>query len=163
MYRIALYGLVTRNPSVSDTFLCHLQIRSLFVPDSQWNVYRIARHRVTDRRIWYKMLSDTKGIRYRVTEAPNIKFIVKKENNMMLAILDVCINNKDPSCLLASLHPRNTFTRLLNNFFSVSSFSYKIGVIRTLVGRAYKINNTLLNFNEDVNKLYFIFKKISIP
>ena len=81
----------------------------------------------------------------------------------MLAFLDVCINNKDQSCLLASLHPRNTFTRLLNNFFSFSSFSYKIGLIRTLIDRAYKINNTLLNFNEDVNKLYFIFKKISIP
>ena len=48
----------------------------------------------------------------------SIKFIVKKENNIMLAFLDVCINNKDPSCLLTSLHPRNTFTRLLNNLFS---------------------------------------------
>ena len=58
----------------------------------------------------------------------------------MLAFLDVRINNKDPSCLLASLHPRNTFTLLLNNFFSFSSFSYKIGLIRILVDRAYKIN-----------------------
>ena len=82
---------------------------------------------------------------------------------MMLAFLDVCINNKDPSCLLTSLHPRYTFTRLLNNLFSFSSFSYKIGLIRTLVDRAYNINNNLLNFNEDANKLYFIFKKISIP
>ena len=81
----------------------------------------------------------------------------------MLAFLDVCINNKDPSCLLTSSHPINTFTRLLNNLFSSSSFPYKIGLIRTLVGRAYKINNSLLNFNEDANKLYFIFKKYQYP
>ena len=81
----------------------------------------------------------------------------------MLVFLDVCINNKDPSCLLTSLHPINTFTQLLNNLFSFSSFSYKIDLICMLVDRAYKINNTLLNFNEDANKLYFLFKKISIP
>ena len=69
VYRTALYDMVTRNRSVSGTFLCHFQSRALFVPDSQWNVYRITRYGVTERRIWYKKLSDTKGIRYRVTEA----------------------------------------------------------------------------------------------
>ena len=69
VYRIALYSVVRRNLSVSDTFLCHFQSRAIVVRDSQWNVYRIARYLVTERYIWYKKLSDTKGIRYRVSEA----------------------------------------------------------------------------------------------
>ena len=37
-------------PSVLYTFLCHFQSRALFVPDSQWNVYRMARYRATEWR-----------------------------------------------------------------------------------------------------------------
>ena len=84
VYQIALYSMVTRNLSVSDTFLYRFQSRALFVPDSQWNVYRIARHRVTDRRIWYKKLSDTKGIRYRVTEAKSSIYLsVRAQQNKL--------------------------------------------------------------------------------
>ena len=42
-----------------------LSKRSTFVLDSKWNVYRIARYRVTERRIWYRKLSDTKAIWYK--------------------------------------------------------------------------------------------------
>ena len=97
------------------------------------------------------------------SQHPNIKFTVEKGNNKMLAFLDVFINNKDPSCLFTSLHRKSTFTGLLTNFFSFTSFSYKIGLIRTLADRAFKINNSLLKFNEDAKKLYFIFKKNQYP
>ena len=55
------------------------------------------------------------------------------------------------------------FTGLFTNFFSFTSFSYKVGLIRTLVDRAYKINNSLLSFNNDVKKLTHIFKKTQFP
>ena len=69
MYRTALYCVVTRNLSVAVTFLSHFQSRALFVPDTQWNLYQIEKYLVTERRIWYKKLSDTKCIRYNATEA----------------------------------------------------------------------------------------------
>ena len=78
---------------------------------------------------------------------------MEKETNKVLAFLDICINNKDPSSLLTSVHRKGTF----------SSFSYKIGLIRTLVDRAYKINNSLAKFNDDVKKLYYMFKKNQYP
>ena len=34
------------------------------------------------------------------SQHPNIKFTIKKETNQMLSFLDVCVDNKDPSCLL---------------------------------------------------------------
>ena len=88
---------------------------------------------------------------------------MEKEFTRTLAFLDVCINNKDPSCLITSVYHKKTFTRLLTKFFSFTSFSYKLGLIRTLLDRAYKINNTLLAFNEDVKKLSYTLKRHQFP
>jgi len=51
------------------------------------------------------------------------------------------------------------FSLSLQKFFSSTSFSYKLGLLRMLKDRAYKINNTLLGFNEEAKKLTYIFKK----
>ena len=64
------------------------------------------------------------------SQHPNIKFTIEKETKQMLSF-DVSIDNKDPSCLFTSLHRKNTFTGLLTNCFSFTSFSYKIGLIGT--------------------------------
>ena len=96
------------------------------------------------------------------SQHPNIKFTMEKEANKVLAFLDVCINNKDPCSLLTSVHRNKTFSGLLTNFVSFTSYSDKIGLIRTLVDRAYKINNTLATFN-DVKKLFHIVKMNQYP
>ena len=97
------------------------------------------------------------------SQHPNIKFTIEKETNKVLAFLDVCIDNNDPSRLKTSTYRKNTFTGLLTNFFSFTSFSYKAGLIRTLVDRVYKIYNFLLSFNNDVKKLTHIFKRNQFP
>ena len=55
------------------------------------------------------------------------------------------------------------FSGLLTNIFSFNSYSCKIGLIRTLVDRAYKIDNTLATFNDDAKKLFHIFKRNQYP
>ena len=77
---------------------------------------------------------------------------MEKEANRTLNFLDVCLNNKDPSCLIVSVYCKKTSTGLLNNFFSFTSFSYHLGLVCTLLDRACKINNTLLAFYENVKK-----------
>ena len=74
----------------------------------------------------------------------NIEFTVEKETIRVLAFLYVSIDNSDPSCLKTSVYRKKTYTGLLTNFFSFSSFSCNLGLTRTLVGKAYKINNFLL-------------------
>lgn len=54
-------------------------------------------------------------------------------------------------------------TALLTSYFSFTSYSYKVGLIRTLVDRACKINNTWLGLHEDVKKLMEILKKNLFP
>ena len=58
---------------------------------------------------------------------------------------------------------KKTFTGFLTNCFSFTSYSYKVGLIRTLVDRAYKINNTWLGLHEDITKLMEILKKNLFP
>ena len=102
-------------------------------------------------------------LQYLNSQHENIRFTMGKEFNRTLAFLDVCINNKDPSCLITSVYHKKTFTGLLTNFFSFTSFSYKLGLIRTLLDRAYKINNTPLAFNEDAKKLSYTLKRNQFP
>ena len=51
----------------------------------------------------------------------------------------------------------------MTNYFSFIPYPYKLGLIRTLVDRAYKINNTWLGFYEDIKKLTEILKKNLFP
>ena len=56
-----------------------------------------------------------------------------------------------------------TFTGLLTNYFSFTSYSYKVGLIRTLVDTAYKINNTWLGLHVNLLKLMDILKENLFP
>ena len=49
------------------------------------------------------------------------------------------------------------------SIFSFTPFYYKLGLIRTLVDRIYKINNTWEGFNEDIKKLLLILCKNLFP
>ena len=88
---------------------------------------------------------------------------MEKELNRKLPFLDVLIDNSDTNSLLTRVYGKKTFTGLLTNYFSFTSYSYKVGLIRTLVDRAYKINNTWLGLHEDITKLTEILKKKLFP
>ena len=65
--------------------------------------------------------------------------------------------------VLTSVPGKGTFTGVLNNFFGFTSFSYKIGLIRTMVDRVYEINTNLAKLTDDFKKLYHIFKTNQYP
>ena len=67
------------------------------------------------------------------------------------------------SCSPNQVNRKKTFTGLLTNYFIFTSYSYKVGLIRTLIDRAYKINNTWLGLHEDITKLIEILKKNLFP
>ena len=88
---------------------------------------------------------------------------MEKEAYHKLPFLDVLINNNDPNSPLTSVYRKKTFTGLLTSYFSFTSNSYEVGLIRTLVDRFYKINNTWLGLHEDITKLMDILKKNLFP
>ena len=79
---------------------------------------------------------------YLNTRHPNITFSIECENNRTLPFLDVNISCKSDS-LVTSVYHKTTYTGLLMNFFSFVPHCYKNGLIRTLVDRTFKINNSL--------------------
>ena len=88
---------------------------------------------------------------------------MEKEAHHKLPFLDVLVDNSNPNSILTRVYRKKTFTGLLTNYFSFTSYSYKVGLIRTLVDRAYKINNTWLGLHEDITKLMEILKKNLFP
>ena len=77
--------------------------------------------------------------------------------------MTVTDNNDSIIISLIRVYRKKTFTGLFTNYFSFTSYSYKVDLIKTLVDRAHKINNTLLGFHEDITKLMDIFKKHLFP
>ena len=94
---------------------------------------------------------------------PNIRFTMEKELNRKLPFLDVLIDNSDTNSFQTRVYRKKPFTGLLTNYFSFTSYSYKVGLIRTLVDRAYKINNTWLGVTRGYNQAYWNSQKEPFP
>jgi len=79
-----------------------------------------------------------------------------------LAFLDILLN-KTNNKLKTSIFRKSTFTGVLTNFFSFTSFSYKLGLINTLLDRAYKINNTSSGLDNDFADIKNILMRNNYP
>ena len=90
-----------------------------------------------------------------------IKFTMETEKNGKLPFLDVLVCNK-PN-LITSVYRKPTYTGLLTNFFSFTPSKYKNGLIKTLLDRCYKINNTWKGFDNDLENLTKILNKNQFP
>ena len=89
---------------------------------------------------------------------------MEREGNHQLPFLDVLSDNSHPEFTVTSVYRKKTYTSLLTNFFSFTSYSFKLGLsIRTLVVRTFKINNTWNGFNNNVKQLTSILMKIYFP
>ena len=64
---------------------------------------------------------------------PNIKFTIEKQNNHSIAFLDVLISGINNQNLTLQTYHNSTYTGLLLNFKSFTSFSYKISFIKCLI------------------------------
>ena len=66
----------------------------------------------------------------------------EKEVDHKLAFLYILIDNTHFPSVITTVYRKKTFTGLLTNYFSFTAWSYKLGLVRTLIDRAFKINNT---------------------
>lgn len=76
-----------------------------------------------------------------------------------LPFLDVLVDRNNSKGLITLVFHKKMLSGLLLNFFSFTSFSYKLGLVRTLVDRTFIINNTWLCFHYDIENLIYILKK----
>ena len=52
---------------------------------------------------------------------------------------------------------------MLTTFLSFTPLCYKLGLVKTLIDRIFKINNTWLGFHKDIQKLFVILRKNLYP
>ena len=75
---------------------------------------------------------------------PNIKFTIEKQMNHSTAFLDVFISGINNQNLTLQTYHKSTYTRLLLNFKSFTSFSYKISLIKCLRDRQIYLINLIM-------------------
>ena len=93
---------------------------------------------------------------------PSIRFTMEREISKKLSFLDILLDNGHPS-IVTSVYRKKTFTGLLTNYFSFAPLNYKLGLVRTLLDKVYKINNSWVGFHLDVKKLIFLLRKNCFP
>ena len=92
----------------------------------------------------------------------NIKFTIKKENNKFLSFLDILIENEG-NRFSASVYRKKTSTGLFTQFHSFTPMTYKIGLIRCLIHRAFKISSSYIIFHNELEKIKILLQKNMYP
>ena len=84
---------------------------------------------------------------------PNIKFTIEKRINHSIAFLDVFVSGINNQSLTLQTYHKSTYTGLVLNFKSFTSFSYKISLIKCLIDRSFKICNNWNSFHNDIENI----------
>ena len=84
---------------------------------------------------------------------PNIKFTIEKQINHSITFLDVFISGINNQNLTLETYHKLTYTGLLLNFKNLTSFSYKISLIKCLIDRSLKICNNWGPFHNDIEDI----------
>ena len=93
----------------------------------------------------------------------NIQFTVEEEKHGVLPFLDILIKRTEDMTFTTTTYRKPTNTGLLTNFTSFTNFVYKIGLVRTLTDRAFKINSSKELLDNDLGKISETLQKNMFP
>ena len=91
-------------------------------------------------------------LNYLNSKHPSIKFTIESEVNNVIPFLDILIFSQEGN-FRTSVYRKNTSIGLFMNFRSFTPMCYKLGLIRTLIDRAYKICIDRLTFNFEFGRI----------
>ena len=83
----------------------------------------------------------------------NIKFTIEKQISHSIAFLDVFISGVNNQNLTLQTYHKSTYTGLVLNFKSFTSFSYKISLIKCMIDRSFKISKNWNSFHNDIENI----------
>ena len=75
---------------------------------------------------------------YLNTRHPCITFTMEKEVDRKLPFLDVLVAKQTGTSFETSIYHKMTYMGLLTNCFNFTAFSYRTGLIKTLINRTFK-------------------------
>ena len=79
--------------------------------------------------------------------------MIEKQINHSISFLDVFISSINNQNLTLQTYHKSTYTGLLLNVKSFTSFSYKISLIKCLIDRSFKICNNWNCFHNDIENI----------
>ena len=82
---------------------------------------------------------------------PKIKFTIEKQTKNQLSFLDLLITCKGDN-FLTSFYRKKHSIGLYTNYLSFTPFSYKVGLVKTLLHRAFFISSNWSIFHLELNK-----------
>ena len=88
-----------------------------------------------------------------------LKFTFEIEARGRLTFLDIDVG----SDLSTTVHVKSTHASDIFNYHSIAPERYKLGVIKTVIRRAYKISSSWYNFHVEVNRLKQLFTNNNFP
>ena len=92
----------------------------------------------------------------------NIKFAFENQVNKQISFLDVLITN-DVDQFCTSVFGKEPGIGLFTNYLGFTPFCYKVGLVRTLLHRAFMINSSWFLFNEEIVKIKHYLEKLLSP
>ena len=98
-------------------------------------------------------------LNYLNSQHRNINFTFEYENNDSIHFLDILID-RSAATFLASVYGKPTFTGVLTNFIR---FTYRKGLICSLLNRCFRICSTYPTFSYELEKLKSIFISNAFP
>ena len=94
---------------------------------------------------------------------PTIKFTKEKQINHSIAFRGIFISGTNNQNLTLQTYHKWTYTGLLINFKSFTSFSYKISLIKCLIDRSFKICNNWNSFHNYIENIEYNLIKNAYP
>ena len=92
----------------------------------------------------------------------NIKLTFEKQNSGKFAFLDILISNENHN-FCASVFPEKAPIGLYTNFTSFTPFSYKIGLIKTLLHRDFEISSSWNSLDQEKRQIKNLLMKNLYP
>ena len=92
-----------------------------------------------------------------------MKFTIELEKDKKLAFLDVLLDHSDDNNLITSVYRKETFSGVLTNFYSFTPIGYKLGLVKCLIDRIYKINNNQKMLQENIKTIFNFLKRNLYP
>ena len=112
--------------------------------------------------IFHEETHALKFLEYLNSRHENINFTFEKEQNNKLPFLDILITKSNNNFTTSIFH-KKTYSGLLTNFLSFTPFNYKTGLVKSLLDRVHKINNTETGLEDDTKTLVSTLKRNAFP
>ena len=138
-------------PVLANLFMGYYETMWLYVfRECEIILYR---QYVDDIKCLFNLESDAdKFFEFLNIQHPNIKYTFQKQFNKQILFLDVLITN-DGEQFCTSVFHKETTNGLFTNYLGFTLFSYKVGIVRTLLHRTFIISSSWFLFHEEIVKI----------